>query len=59
MCKKWNIQNKYIYTDFVTAAYNTIKEGSFKNYIEMKNAADKAMKEVLIHYYEVFETKSI
>lgn len=58
-CARNGISKINIYTDFVTAAYNTIKEESFKNYIEMKNAADKAMKEVLIHYYEVFETKSI
>jgi ketose-bisphosphate aldolase, class II len=58
-CARNGISKINIYTDFVTAAYNTIKEGSFKNYIEMKYAADKAMKKVLEHYYEVFETKSI
>ena len=58
-CARNGISKINIYTDFVTAAYNTIKEGSFKNYIEMKYAADKAMKKVLEHYYEVFETKII
>lgn len=58
-CATNGISKINIYTDFVTAAYKAVKEGKFENYIQMKEAADKAMKEVLEHYYKVFETKSI
>lgn len=58
-CAKNGISKINIYTDFITAAYKTISGGDFKDYIEMKNAADKAMKDVLLHYFKVFETKSL
>lgn len=58
-CATNGISKINIYTDFITAAYKKIKEGNFENYIQMKEASDKAMKEVLEHYYKVFETKSI
>lgn len=46
-----------IYTDFINAAYQQIKEGESENYIEMKELANQGMAEVLNNYYNVFHTQ--
>lgn len=58
-CAKNGISKINIYTDFINAAYKAIENGKFDNYIQMKEAADSAMGDVLIHYFDVFETKTI
>lgn len=58
-CAKNGISKINIYTDFINAAYKAIENGKFDNYIQMKEAADSAMRDVLIHYFNVFETKTI
>ena len=58
-CAKNGISKINIYTDFINAAYKAIENGKFDNYIRMKEAADSAMRDVLIHYFDVFETKTI
>lgn len=58
-CAKNGISKINIYTDFINAAYKAIENGKFDNYIQMKEAADSAMRDVLIHYFDVFETKTI
>ena len=58
-CAKNGISKINIYTDFINAAYKAIENGKFDNYIQMKDAADSAMRDVLIHYFDIFETKTI
>lgn len=58
-CATNGISKINIYTDFITAAYKAINNKNFNDYIEIKKAADDAMKEVLLHYYKVFNTKPI
>lgn len=58
-CAKNGISKINIYTDFITAAYKAVEKLDFENYIQMKNQVNQAMKDVLVHYYKVFETKEI
>lgn len=46
-----------IYSDFINGAYDVIKNDEAKDYIEMKNIANAKMKDVLNHYYDVFNTQ--
>lgn len=48
-----------IYTDLLNGAMNEIQKQQPSGYIELKEAADNGMKQVLNHYYDVFETKRI
>lgn len=56
-CAVSGIAKINIYTDFIVGAFNAIKEEKPAEYVELKEAADRGMAEVLRHYYRVFETK--
>lgn len=58
-CATNGISKINIFTDFLTAAYEKISKGAPKNYLEMKELADKGMAQVLEHYYNVFKTETI
>lgn len=47
-----------IYTDFLNGALKEINQGSYENYIDVKNLANAGMKKVLNHYYDVFHTQA-
>lgn len=58
-CAKNGISKINIYTDFIEAANDAVKGREFPNYIELKKTVNNSIKEVLAHYYKVFETKEI
>ncbi len=58
-CATSGIVKINIYSDFINGAYNAIKDSDASNYIEMKNTANTKMKEILNHYYDVFNTQAI
>lgn len=58
-CALNGISKINIFTDFLTAAFNAIKNSEAANYLEMKELADKAMEDVLVRYYDVFNTKIV
>lgn len=58
-CALNGISKINIFTDFLNGAYKKILEDKPENYLEIKEAADSGMVEVLEHYYEVFHTKLI
>ncbi|MGX7091152.1 class II fructose-bisphosphate aldolase [Hutsoniella sourekii] len=58
-CAKSGISKINIYSDFLNEAYQAIIKEEPNNYPEMKSTANSAMRSVLNHYYDVFETKAI
>ncbi|MHA6646813.1 class II fructose-bisphosphate aldolase [Aerococcus urinae] len=55
-CAQKGVAKINVYTDFIVAAYEAIKKEKLAGYVELKKTADQGMKEVLDHYYDVFET---
>lgn len=56
-CAEGGIAKINIYTDFVDAAFQALKEWpAFKDWIEVKKKGQSAMEAVLSHYYAVFGT---
>jgi len=58
-CATSGISKINIFTDFIVAAFDEIQERQPKDYFQLKLIANQAMKDTLIHYYKVFETKEI
>lgn len=58
-CALGGISKINIYTDFLNGALKQIEEMEINNYIDVKNAANIGMRDVLNHYYQVFHTKNI
>lgn len=58
-CAKNGIAKINIYSDLIDGAYKSIVQEEPVNFIELKDIANQAMKKVLNHYYDVFETKPI
>lgn len=56
-CSKNGIRKINIYTDFLKAAHKAVLNTQSTNYYEHKEEVKKSIKETLIHYYNVFETK--
>lgn len=57
-CATSGISKINIYSDFLAGAMAEINKEKPNNYIDLKNAANKGMAEVLNHYYDVFQTKN-
>ncbi|MGO2083253.1 class II fructose-bisphosphate aldolase [Vagococcus sp.] len=55
-CATSGISKINIFSDLVNAAMTEINEGQPENYLDVKEQANKGMKECLKHYYAVFET---
>ncbi|MCY3036275.1 class II fructose-bisphosphate aldolase [Aerococcus urinae] len=55
-CAQKGVAKINVYTDFIVAAYEAIQKEQPAGYVEVKKTADQAMKAVLDHYYDVFET---
>lgn len=58
-CATNGISKINIFTDFLNGAMNEIKEADPNNYLELKQAANKGMHNILHHYYDVFRTEPI
>lgn len=58
-CVENGIRKINIFTDFLNAAYSSIKNDGARDYIEMKEDANQAMAQTLSRYFEVFKTKSV
>lgn len=58
-CALNGIRKINIYTDFLTSAYESLKNSDSKNYYEYKFEVKNAIKNKLIHYYKVFNTKEL
>lgn len=58
-CASEGISKINIFTDFLNGAYDKIQNDKPKDYIELKTAANKGMKKVLRHYYDIFLTKPV
>lgn len=56
-CATEGISKINIFTDFLNASTKAIKELNSEMYFDYKFAVNNAMKNVLIHYSKVFETK--
>lgn len=58
-CATSGIVKINIYSDFINGAFNAIQENNSSDYIVMKKLANETMKNVLNHYYDVFETQAV
>lgn len=58
-CATSGIVKINIYSDFINGAFNAIQENNSSDYIAMKKLANETMKNVLNHYYDVFETQAV
>lgn len=58
-CAREGITKINIYTDFIVAALAATKATQTDDYIVSRRAAEKAMEDVLDHYYDVFGTQKI
>lgn len=58
-CVVNGIRKINIFTDFLNAAYLSIKNDGAMDYIEMKEDANQAMAQTLTRYFEVFKTKTV
>lgn len=56
-CAKEGISKINIFTDFLVAATKALQESDVSDYFQLKTIANKAMEDVLIHYYKIFETQ--
>ncbi|WP_086349200.1 class II fructose-bisphosphate aldolase [Candidatus Enterococcus clewellii] len=57
-CAQGGIRKINIFTDFVTAAMNSIEKKQPKDYFALKEAANQGIAETLTHYFDVFHTKT-
>lgn len=48
-----------IFTDFLNGAYEAIQSQKPTNFLDLIQLSDKAMEEVLHHYYDVFQTQAV
>lgn len=58
-CATQGISKINIFTDFIVAAFDAIENEQPKDYFQLKIVANQGMKETLLHYYDVFETKGV
>lgn len=58
-CAKSGICKINIFTDFISEAIETIRQKAPNDYISLKNITNKAMENVLKHYFDVFGTGSM
>lgn len=58
-CAIGGISKINIFTDFLTAAINKIKQNNPEDYLQLKALANKGMAETLTHYFEVFHTNEV
>lgn len=58
-CATSGIVKINIYSDFINGAFNAIQENRSSDYVAMKKLANETMKNVLNHYYDVFETQAV
>lgn len=58
-CAREGITKINIYTDFIVAALEATQSIQTDDYIVSRRAAEKAMEDVLDHYYDVFGTQKI
>jgi len=56
-CALNGISKINIFTDFVLAARDSVKQADPQSYFEIKNFAKQGMKDCLRHYYKVFHTE--
>lgn len=56
-CAKNGISKINIFTDFLNGAHESILEEKPQDYLELKELSNRAMENVLEHYFEVFNTK--
>lgn len=56
-CATHGISKINIFTDLINGAYDNIENKQPKNYLELKNDANKGMQNILKHYYQLFQTK--
>lgn len=56
-CATEGISKINIFTDFITAAMNSIEQNTPTDYFQLKKQANQAIEETLEHYYTVFATK--
>jgi ketose-bisphosphate aldolase len=53
-CATEGISKINVFTDFVVAAYEAVKNGNPKDWFELLHMSDEGIKNVLRHYYRVF-----
>lgn len=58
-CAQEGISKINIFTDFMTAAYESIQKDKPKDYFEIKRSADEGMKSVIKHYFKVFSKEEL
>ncbi|WP_028790095.1 class II fructose-bisphosphate aldolase [Tetragenococcus muriaticus] len=58
-CATHGISKVNIFSDFIHEAFSVIHKKEPEDYLELKTLVNQTMEEVLNHYYDVFETKSI
>lgn len=56
-CALSGIRKINIFTDFISASYDAINNGSYNNMIEINHAITDAYQDTLGYYYKVFATK--
>ncbi|QWQ38941.1 class II fructose-bisphosphate aldolase [Gemella sp. zg-570] len=56
-CATNGIRKINIYTDFLKAAHKSVVNSKSNNYYEHKEEVKEAIKNTLLHYFNVFETK--
>ncbi|MGI6608603.1 MAG: class II fructose-bisphosphate aldolase [Erysipelotrichaceae bacterium] len=53
-CATEGISKINVFTDFIVAAFESVKNGNPKDWLELLQMSDEAIKDVLRHYYRVF-----
>ncbi len=53
-CATEGISKINVFTDFVVAAFESVKNGNPKDWFELLQMSDEGVKDVLRHYYKVF-----
>ncbi len=53
-CATEGISKINVFTDFVVAAFESVKNGNPKDWFELLHMSDEGVKDVLRHYYHVF-----
>ncbi|MGT2676727.1 class II fructose-bisphosphate aldolase [Streptococcus pseudoporcinus] len=58
-CAREGMAKINIFSDVITAAFAYQQKHQIKDYPSLQQGMQRAMKEVLLHYYDVFETKEV
>ncbi|WP_205015404.1 class II fructose-bisphosphate aldolase [Streptococcus porcinus] len=58
-CAREGIAKINTFSDVITAAFAYQQKHQVKDYPNLQQGMQRAMKEVLLHYYDVFETKEV